>query len=166
MGDRKIQEAIQQLAGTHLTDEVYMIPCVVDSVDLETRSCDCTPIGGNASTEISGVQLMAEVDDGWLLEPAIGSTVIVCYSRRNVPYIALFSELERVTLVTKSGIQFNGDEFGGLVKIEALVTKLNNLESAFNALNAKVAILAPPALPALVLTTRLELENDKVQHGE
>jgi hypothetical protein len=167
MSDRKIREAVQQLAGTHLTDKVHIIPCVVDEVDLETRSCTCTPIGGKAATEITGVQLMAEVDDGLLLVPAIDSTVIVCYSDKNVPYIALYSELEKATLVTLNGIQFQGGELGGLVIISELLEKINNLESAFNLLNAKVNSLAPtPVIEPIIPTERSEIENTSVTHGE
>lgn len=153
------------MAGTYNEDFATMVVCGVNSVDSENRSCTCTPLGGKTASSITNVQLMAEVEDGFLLEPAVGSTVIVCYSKRNVPYIALFSELSKVSLVTLSGISLQGEQFGGLVKIEALITKLNNLENAYNALNTKVGGLAPPPLAPLILTIREELENEEVKHG-
>jgi hypothetical protein len=181
MGDRKIQEAVRQLAGTQFSDDVSLVACTVDSVDLETRTCDCTPIGGNASTEISGIQLMAEVDDGFLLEPAIGSTVIVCYSKRNVAHIAMYSELSKVTLVATNKIQLQGGEFGGLVKVIELTAKINRLENDINTLKAAFSswvtvpsdggaalkvISAAWAANTIQVTAKAEIENTSVIHGE
>lgn len=158
-----------------------MTVCSVTEVNLSSRSCTCTPMGGSTSSDLTNVQLMAEVDDGILLVPVIGSTVIVCHAERNVPYIALFSELQKIFLITVDGIQLQGGEFGGLIKIEDLVTKLNNLEQAFNDLvtkfNEHTHILtltsgtgtAAPTVTqettVLTETTREDIENDSITHG-
>ncbi|KAA2242798.1 hypothetical protein F0L74_09730 [Chitinophaga agrisoli] len=189
MSDRGITEAIQKIAGRQLTDEVYIIACTVDAVNEGERACDCIAIGGEAVTDIPGVQLMAEVDDGILYIPAIGSTVIVVYSKRNVPYIALYSELSAIRYVvgdstidvTEGLIKLNNGDFGGLVKVEDLVTKLNNLETLVNDFIQKYnthvhtgvqtgagtsAVTTAVETGSLTPTIRAELENTTVTHGE
>lgn len=166
MSDRSVQEAIQKLAGTHLSDEVYVLTATVKAVSLENRTCDCEVISGTAVTDINNVQLMAEVNDGFLLVPALDSTVIITYSKRNVPHISMFSEIETASLVTLNGIKLQGDEFGGLVKLDTLLKKINALETTLNALNTKVNVLAPtPVIPPLIVSLKSELENPNVKHG-
>ena len=73
-----------------------------------------------------------------------------------------------------------GGEFGGLVKIEDLITKLNNLESRVNDLasayqphthlsSAPGAPSGPPIVPwtktPLTNTTKNDLENPDITHG-
>jgi hypothetical protein len=138
----------------------------VDSVNEDENTCDCTAVSGTVTTKIEGVQLMAEVADGMLITPAIDSTVIVAYSKRNVPYVALFSEVDKINFSANDGIELQGDDYGGLAKVGSLKTKLNNIENAFNALNTKLNALAPtPVLPPLVLTIQSEIENERVKHG-
>lgn len=97
-----IRDAIAQLAGTYQKDDVYMVACTVTDVNEATRTCTCTSVTGKSSTDLQNVQLMAEVDDGMLLIPSIGSTIIVGYSKRNVPYVALFSQIDKVVIITGS----------------------------------------------------------------
>jgi hypothetical protein len=175
MSDRQIIEAIQKIAGTQLADEVYMIPCTVESVDLDALTCDCIAVGGTAVTDIPGVQLMAEVDDGMYLVPSIGSIVLVIYSKRQPPFIALFSQLDDVVFnignsaleISTTAVKINDGSFGGLVKVTEIVTRLNNIENGFNLLNTKVNALAPtPVIPPLVTTVRAMIENPIITHGE
>lgn len=174
MSDDQIKQAIQKLAGTHLADEVYLIPCTVSAVDTDALTCDCIAIGGKAVTDIPNVALLAEVDNGMVLIPAIDSVVLVLFSKRQKPFICLFSELQEIFIdignssidVNNDGIKFNDGSFGGLVKISDLVTRLNNLENAFNELNAKVNTLAPtPVITPLEPTTNEMIENTKITHG-
>lgn len=174
MSNRQITEAIRQIAGTQLTDEVYYVPAEVVSVDLDDMTCVCQLVGGTSAPEIPNVRLMAAVADGLALVPAIDSTVLIVYSKREKPYVAMFSELQAIQCdvgnssidVLPALIKFNSGDFGGLVKVAELVSKLNALENAFNALNTKVNALAPtPVIPPVVPTQRLELENITVTHG-
>lgn len=132
--DRSVRDAVRRLAGTFGGDTITFLSCSVSKVDISKRSCDCIQIGGDAVIEIPGVQLMSEVDDGWLLLPAIDSTVIVCYSNKNVPYIALFSEIDKAILIANNGIQLQGGEFGGLTKTIELQTQLNKTNELLTAL--------------------------------
>lgn len=165
MSNRSILEAIQQMSGSQLGDTIKYIPASVTSVDLGSRSCTCTPLGDTAQTDIVAY-LMAEVDDGLLYVPTIGSTVIICYSTKNLPYIALFSQLDFITLVASLGIQLQGNNFGGIPIAQALANALNTIIDAFNLLNTKVNTLAPtPVIPPLIDVIATNLENQSVQHG-
>lgn len=162
----ELRDAIQQLAGTQLDDRVETAMAEVVSVDLDNATCVCQLIGGKTTAEQKTVSLLPENDDGLLLIPAIGSTVIVSWTKRMLPYIAMFSELSDVFLDASGTIVINQGAFGGLVKVQDLVTRLNNIENAFNALNAKVNGLAPtPVIPNLTPTVRSNIENTNVTHG-
>lgn len=174
MSDRSIQEAILHLSGNHNQDRVYMAPCTVTDVDIPSRTCTVLPIGGDAVTEIENVQLMGEVDDGMLLIPAIDSTVIVTYSTKNIPYISLYSQLQKVVMVGIDGIQFQGGELGGMAIVAKLVAQYNKLESAFNGLvalyntHSHVANGSPTLSQdntVLIPTQLTDIENQSVTHG-
>jgi hypothetical protein len=182
--DDQLRKAVRQLAGTELTDEVYLLPCTVDDVDLDNLTCDCTAVGGVAVTDVPNVALCAEVDDGFVQVPAVGSVVLVIMSKRQKPFVAMYSELSTVLLnigtgsaitVDKDLIKLNGGEFGGLIKIADLVDKLNNLENLVNSLIAKYNAHVHTAnntptisteSGTLTPTQREELENTTIIHGE
>jgi len=155
---RAIIDAIRKISGTNLNNTLYMVPASVLSVDVASRTCTVQTIGGEQSINIEGVQLMASVDDGFLLIPALNSDVIVSYSTYYKPFICQFSKLDKVVIVVgennvaieidndkilaelndtkfllQDGLtQFNDGSFGGLVKVIQLTQKLNNLENLVN----------------------------------
>lgn len=150
--------AIETLAGTKGQDKVTMLAAEVISVNEAERTCSVEAITGTGQFAIENVQLMASIDDGLLLIPAIGSTIIVSYSAYNQPFVSLFSELQKVLLVAgeknasvqidASGVlieiedtkllisdgltKFNEGDLGGLVKVIELTKKLNDLENKVN----------------------------------
>lgn len=161
------------MAGTYLKDIISIIPCNVDSVDQNNRVCDCTPIGGDAATQIPSVQLCAENDNGLLVFPEVGSTVIVGFSTRNLAFVMLYSGV--------SNMQMLDGSFGGLVKVIELTIKINNLENLvnniLNVLKSTSIPLAPsgtypfaPLYTALSditpLTQRNDIENNLILHGK
>lgn len=157
-GNATIQRAIQTLAGVKGEDKVHLIAANVTSVDEAARTCNVDVLSGLGQTVIENVQLMASVDDGILLVPAIDSTIIVSYSTYNQPFVSLFSELSKVVLVAGQNnasiqidqngvlldiadtkmmisnglIKFNEGDLGGLVKVIELTEKLNALENKVN----------------------------------
>jgi len=167
---RELKDAVQQLAGTFNRDIVEIISCNVDSVNEDTMTCDCTPITGNAITDIPDVQLTSEVADGILLIPKIGSTVIVAKSTRNTAFVLMYSDIDNIIL--------RGGQLGGLIKIADLVSKINRLE---NLLNGFITIYnththAVSGAATLVpnqtetgsitpITSRNDIENTKITHG-
>ena len=123
-----------------------------------------------------------------MLVPAVGSTVIVTYSKTNVPCVCLFSAIDQVVIITGNSqviiqnglIQFNDGSFGGLVKVVSLVEKLNNLENLVNDLIEKFNEHVHPGVQSgpgstgptaaletdmLTPTEQSEIENTAVKHG-
>lgn len=183
-----LKQAIQQLAGTHLKDNVHIIECNVDSVDEDAFECDVTTIGGNGELSIPGVKLAAEDNDGFTLIPAIDSTVYVTMTDNGLVYVSMFSDVSKVVaiinktkLIIEDGkITMNDGSFEGLVKVKKLTDKINALENQINTilqiLAATTIPLAPSGsypfaslyasvLPITPITTQAEIENDKIKHG-
>lgn len=105
-----------------------------------------------------GVNLQAnqEGDTGVVCFPAVGSYVIVAFISPAVAAVVLCDKIDRARLsigqtqitvdaevvdtslgdtsfrITPEGVQFNGGKFGGLLKIEQLTEKFNELIRAFN----------------------------------
>ena len=173
-----IKAAIQALAGTNLADEIHMAVATVKAVNLDEYTCTVELTSGNAAVYRSNVRLMAAVDDGMLLVPAIDSPVIIAWSTRNQPYVALFSQLQDVYLSADGVVTLQGSDFGGLVKVGELVQKLNNLENKVNNIissyNAHVhtdpqgGTVGPASNQVsgtLTPTVNADIENTKVVHG-
>lgn len=173
-----LRDAVQQLAGTKFMDKVYTCTANVVSSDIDACTCTCRLIGGNTTAELITVSLMAETDDGFLLVPANDSTVIVAWTDRMLPYVAMFSEIKSVYLDASGIIQINQGIDGGLVKVVDLVAKLNNLENKVNSIissyNAHVhpdpvsgltGSTTAPVFGTLTPTVRANIENTNVTHG-
>jgi hypothetical protein len=181
MSDRAIQDAISKLAGQGKVDQVTYVNAVVDSVDIGSRTCNCTVIDGHTEYELPNVRLMAVVDDGLFIQPAVGSIVKVIFSQKIEPFVCQYSEIENITIDAKTSITLNDGSFGGMVKIKDLITKLNAIEKDINSLKslfslwtvipsdgaaslkAAVSVWAGRSLAETVLA---ELENQKVSHGK
>lgn len=145
--------------------------CTVDYVDLDELTCYCIPSDGSA--DVLGVALIADPSKkGLICIPAVGSAVIISQKAKDSYYVAMFSQVDEIRL--------NGVNYGGLVKIDDLVTKLNNLESKVNSIistfNSHVhpgvtvgggatLVSATPVVGVLTPTQLAELENEKVKHG-
>ena len=98
MSDRQVITAIQKIAGTFNEDKVTMIVGTVDSI--QGNVCTCLV---DDDMPLTGVQLQAAVCDGWLLVPAIGSTVVIFKSIQNDPFIGLYSDIESAYLQAGNG---------------------------------------------------------------
>ncbi|MDQ2718245.1 MAG: hypothetical protein M3Z26_00585 [Bacteroidota bacterium] len=190
MSDGQIIQSIQQIAGTFNADIVHLITAEVDSVNIASRSCSVTTISGKNSTALENVELMAAIDDGILFVPSIGSTVKISYSNYNSPFIVQYSEVDQILFISGSSqvsivdgkIMLNDGSYGGLIQVEKLVEKLNNLENLVNDLAAKftshIHVLtltsgsgtsAPTAsseTTTLITTQRADIENNLIQHGK
>lgn len=187
----ELSKIIQKNAGTYGADLVYMLTCIVDSVDEGGRLCMVIPINNNIAS--FPAHLMAEIDDGILRIPSKGSTVKIIFSSLNAPTVVQFSELDKIFyvaggstfLIDKSGIQLEGTKYGGIPevgptsdKIIALENKLNDLLVKWNAFCAAYVPGSPTVsglpltlttsdLPVISpITQRSDLENAKVLHGD
>ncbi len=171
MGASHIQEAVRILSGENNAQRVYANDCEVLSVDAAKRTAQVRAVDGKARNMFTA-RLMSTVDDGLYFEPEIGSTVCVIFGDFTLPYIAQYSGIESIIL--------RGGLFGGLVKVEELTVKLNNLEKLMNNLITKYnthvhsgvtvggGVSGPTGTPetgTLLPTEQAEIENDKIKHG-
>lgn len=176
----RLAQVIQQLSGTHLKNDVSYMEAEVVSVDLSTRSCVVQSVSGNDAVNIENVSLMAAVDDGFLLVPAVGSIVFIAHSTYEKPFICLFSEIEKVIIVTggisievdSNGVVFNDGSLGGMVKVESIVQRLNLIESKVNSIITAYNAHTHPSngsptasiiAGTLSSTSRGDIENEKIK---
>ncbi len=166
-----ISELIRILAGTNDSDTVILVDAEVVSVDTDKRNCKCTIITGKAQNEIT-VRLMSAVGDGILIKPSVESTVSVLMSKKVDPIIFQYSDIDEIIIL--------GGDLHGLIKIEDLVKKLNNVEKALNTHITKfnththtgvqsggssTAVPAATDTQHLTETTQQDLENKNISHG-
>ena len=185
---RNIGQMIKTLARQGMDIETRV--CVVTAVDAETRTVDCEPL--DESAPILGVNLQANqgVKSGIVIFPKVGSHVIVAMMNEGMGGCVIATEeIEKVEVVigessivvTEDGIVLNGGKLGGLVKVEALTAKLNELINAFNEHthtlpSGTVAVTgsataqtnaAPITVPAITSkhaeVARSDYENEKVK---
>ena len=153
-----IAESIRRMAqGCRQT--VSLI-CTVDAVDKDARTVDCTPLDEGAP--LLGVNLQANQESkfGIVVYPRVGSYVVVGFVADGSAGVVLTTDdIESIEIVvsdktsrvlideervridvdeetsaelTKDGVVLNGGSLGGLVKVEELTNKLNELIEAFN----------------------------------
>lgn len=166
--NRDIVEAIRAASG--MDDLQYeSVLCNVSEIDTTKMLCKCSPINGDADFE--EVRLNANYTKGFVLVPKDKSVVVVSQISNEVAYISMVSDVEQIYLA--------GDDNGGLVKVDDLVTKLNNLENKVNTIittfnththvaSSFGAPTTPPPSPVvgtLTPTQATDLENKNVLHG-
>jgi len=160
--NRELGVAIRKLAGTHNADNLTIADCTVDSVDIASRTCACTPLNDTSIAQIQGVRFQSTVDDGVILQPAVGSTVTVLLSTRVAPLIVSYSEIDEVYIVAPQ-VQFNQGRLGGMVKVISLVGKLNAIEQQLNTIGTWALTVTPAlTLPPLIPTQQIEIENKAI----
>lgn len=130
-----IQTSIRKLAGVDLADSVKMFDAKVILVNESERTVNVQMIGGKSSNELT-VRLMATVNDGCYIIPKTDSTVVVAMSTHVEPYVAMYSDVEKIIWL---GGYFDGvpivthptDSNKGLLK------RINNLENKLTSLQGK-----------------------------
>lgn len=166
---RDIAEAIRTLSGMDdLTFESSA--CTVKNIDTTKMVCDCTPLDGSA--DFLDVRLNANYTKGFTLIPKDGSIVIVTQLSDATAYVSMVSEVDEIYLA--------GEDNGGLVKVQDLVSKMNTIENDINTLKTIFSAWTPvpsdggAALKlaaatwyaqTLTPTQVSELENKTVLHG-
>lgn len=154
-----IKEALRTLTATGA--EIYCKVCTVDAVDEAARTVDVTPL--DESAPILGVNLQANQcgEAGLTAFPAVGSHVVTAFLNDAAAVVILTERVEKLcgvvgkekpleltvednrldlkldkTTLTVDGDQqivFNGGKNGGLVQVQELTDKLNNLKDQVNA---------------------------------
>jgi hypothetical protein len=162
---------IQELAGTRNQDEVKLLQCNVNSVDLSNRTANVTTITGTADLTFDAL-ITAGISDGFVTTPEVGSMVFVLMSKYTLPFIVTFSDITQFDIM--------GGEFGGLVKVVELTQKLNDLENKVNDIienfivhthtSAVVGAQTSPTSQVigepLEITQQAEIENINIKHGK
>lgn len=177
MSDRDIIESINKITGGHKNDIVTYINARVISVNESERICSCIAIDGHTEYDLPVVKLMPDIEDGILVIPEEDSTVKVIFSQNIEPFVAQFSNIKKYVIFASEKIELQGSEFGGMVKVEELTNKLNNIENQLNQILLTLkSIVVPtptpyPFAPLFLGVQNLQpteigdLENKAVQHG-
>lgn len=164
---KDLRDALRSLVKPN--NDGFAKVCTVDSIDLVKLICYCIPINGDA--DLVGVRLMANIDNGFLLIPEVNSIVVVSFLSDSSAYVSLVSKVSEINL--------NGKNFDGLVKVNDLVEKLNNLENKVNTIistyNAHTHVASSfgtptttpvaPVTGVLIPTIKQDLENTTILQG-
>lgn len=201
-----LRNIIRQLAQPD--GETVALVCTVDEVDKNARTIDCTPI--NEGAPLLGVNLQAnqEADYGFCLFPEKGSFVVVGFVADGAAGVVLLTEkiesaeivigdtsavmdadglrikTEKISAdINRENIIFNGGNLNGLVVIQKLTDKLNELKDTVNDLITKynahihtttATVGAGPSLGVISATTstarpakafnKSDYENTRIKH--
>lgn len=172
-----IGDAIKLAAGTGV--ETYIRLCMVDSVNEEKRTIECTPLDGGAKLTDVNMQAVTEGKGGLLIIPKKNSHVAVGFFDKNNAVVLLYSEIEKILLDAGDTISFNGGKNDGLVVVSKMVGWMEKVHSDLTTLQASLASIpvtgAVPAgtLPVVAncvfspqtpLPVQQDFENDKIKH--
>ncbi len=171
--EEKIEQAFVSLIESMVP--VQTLPAQVTAVDVEKATCDVEFIDKDLAPH-RAVHLFAgtTTDTGLLIIPKLRSFVYVSIVNNNEQwaFVTLYTAIEEIRL--------RGDEFGGLIKINELVKRMNAIEKDLNTLKTafKSWIVAPgdggTALKLIAtgwydnnlpITKKQDFENTKVNHG-
>lgn len=167
--DRSIISSIQKMAGTYGLDQVYLVHGTVTAVDMAAGTCDIDAVSGTATTPMAGIALQAAIGNGLLIIPKIGSDVKVVWSRFTSATIISYSDIEKM-YINGLPIKLNDGTFGGLVKVQELTNKINNLVQTIQTELVKIQtgiIAAGGSYTPGTLNTfnKSDYENTKITHG-
>jgi hypothetical protein len=190
-----VAELVQQVAGTYGISPVQVMTCEVTAVSSGERTCTVSPLTDNL--EPFSAQLMADIDDGILILPTIGSTVKIMLSEIITPTVIQYSAIDEILIVSggaaikvySSGVELQGVDYGGMMKVTPSVkawndlqNDVNNLKSIFTTIVATPLVTSAVGTPdafyaafasniasyitaPLSITTETQIENTKVKHG-
>lgn len=177
--DAELRDIINAFIDQAIAKEkIYSLVGTAKNVNETTRLCDVTPVGDEADRIDVRLQAIENGTLGIVLVPKENSKVVITFINTTLAFVSLTSELEKI-LIDTDLTQFNGGLNGGLVKINDLITKLNNIENDLNSLKSAISGWVPVpndggaalkvALTAffgatLTPTVVANLEDTKVKH--
>ena len=173
----KIVDTIRQMVKGEGDFEFNAIIGTVTSVDETQRICDVQPLMDDAAFLNVRLQGAEGLATGFVMIPKVDSYVIILPMDEFEACVVLTTEIDKI-LVDTELTQFNGGSLGGLINIEDLVSKLNNLENRVNLLgeymkthvhldpvSGTTGIITPtPTYTNLGITDRDDLEDTKITH--
>lgn len=158
--EREIKDVIQQIAGDgERSQGLFFVADVVsasdDVCDVKVDELTLTNVRTGAIADTNANKLR--------IKPKVGSKVMVAdlYGDKTQLLVVAFSEVESITI--------NGVNLGGLVNVEQLTNKLNQLVNTFNT-HIHPAVLGE--LPVTVSVTasqaatfsKSDYEDTKIKH--
>ena len=195
MYERQIAEKIRQIAGVRedgTSSAIMMGLVVAGSVDMDNLLCDVVLTGDDEEHPTQGVLLNSAqgINAGITLIPADDSVVWVAELDGPGKWgvvkcgklLKMLVTVGSSTVEIKNGeITLNDGSLGGLVKVEELVTRLNNLEDDINNLKTVFStgwVVVPSdggsalklaaatwAAQQLTDTQRGDIENTNIKQG-
>ena len=157
-----LADSIRKIAEDE--SEVYSVICRVNLIDEASRTCDVSPLNGDA--KIFGVRLQADLEGekGLTVYPTKGSNVVVTFINKETGYVALCSDIEKFEFkiggksleFDADGLRIAGEQSDLLTEILALTKQMAGiydfLLSQYN-LNTPVGptLGVIPAVPPLVV---------------
>lgn len=145
--------------------------------DVNTNDYTCTVDPNDGGAAFNNVRIRSLIDSskkGFLFVPKEGSNVIIApiNNNDNSMYVVVYEEFSEVALVCEN-IKLNGDQFGGLIKIDELLNELNNFIQRFNNHTHNVPGIqagsgtasAMPVTSPYNAIQKTQIENEKVKHG-
>lgn len=150
----------------------------VTEVNENNKTCTVLPVNGDP--EFHNVRLTPAINDdatGVIMIPKKGSSVVCGKLTKNVAFVMVFGDLDKV-LLRDMEIELNGSDNGGVVIIDKLKNNLDSLKDYCSALKTATAT-ALVALDSLIPGTSAafnatmaaqiilfeDMENKKVKHG-
>lgn len=157
--------------------------------DIDESNATCTiSIQGDPTRYDVQLRSIISNNEGFVIIPELESYVLVGIINNNPvhSFIVAYSDIQKIlikntksiTLEISDTIKLNGNQYGGLIKINELVQRLNAIENAFNELlndykmhnhthpqGSTTGMLIPNTQLPIHNTTVNELENTKVLHG-
>lgn len=185
----KIAEGIKRLGNSkeHGINIETITPAFVKSVtDDNEVTCE---VDGLAVHNVRLKTLETGANKSMIIVPANESWVLIGCIEDTEEFVVLSVETAKKVIadiggttfqMDQDGIKLNGDQHAGLVKVGALKSKLNTLESQFNQLKAIFTAWVPVtqdggavlksavtswASSNVATTQQSQIENTKVKHG-
>ena len=171
-----IKEAIQRIVIDN--EELYSVFAKVLSVDEDKRTVDVAPIDGGASIFDVKLQANESGTKGLVQIPTKDSEVVVTFLSKDTAFVSLCTEVDKILIDTEE-ITINGGTNGGLININDLITKFNNIENDLNNLKLSLTswvpvpsdggaalktVISSYASQTLTPTVVLDLEDNKITH--
>ena len=119
----ELQDIIKQIAKSK--EETYSVLCSVVEVDETQRTIHAKPLNGSAEIFDVRLQTMLSGVIGMVIFPKIGTDVIVNFISKEVAYIALNSEIEKIQL-NIGAMSFFVDATNANLNVENLKTTSKN----------------------------------------
>ena len=161
-------------------EEIYSLKGTISNVNEAELLCDFTPQVGAKILDVS-LNIVKENEFGFILIPEEDSQGIVTFLNNEEAFLLNAEILSKILIkigeltlvVDDSKFEFNGGTNGGIVNVNDLVTKLNNLENKVNTIittynlhvHPSTGVVTPQQITGnLTPTVKADLEDTKITH--